>query len=334
MPSHLRAADRRDLRLLTCRLADAVASKGGGTVTLDVLQTGRGLRTELRGFSQAVRPDPATAGLLDERSATWAIDRDVAWFELDTSTGITAGLDENLLFDLADGGDLEARAELVRRYRGFARSMMRRFGSTSLSGEDLEQVALIGLLKAIDRFDPDRKVKFTTFAARTIDGELKRHLRDSGWSIRVPRGLQELGLRAKRAAAELTQREARPPTVEEVAETIDAPPDEVGDALLARQSFGALSLDTPPGDDGLPLLETLVSPDGRLDIAPEWARLSRLLQRLPDRERRILYLRYWEDLSQSQIAERVGISQMHVSRLLRRSIEKLRRMIGAAPEAA
>ncbi len=191
-----------------------------------------------------------------------------------------------------------------------------------------------GLVKAVDRFDPERGVKFTTFAARTIEGELKRYLRDRGWSVRVPRGLQDTGFEVRRAEGELTQRLGRAPTLEELADEIDLGVADVGRAVLARGSFDAVSLDAPAGgdDDGITPLDRLPDADRSLELAPEVADLGAALAALSERDRRILRLRFFEDLSQSEIAERVGVSQMHVSRLLAKALDTLRTEIDGGRE--
>ena len=321
----LRARDRSDLMVLVNELVMAVAVDATAPVTLDVVRNGTGIRVAASSSSIAASLDPLTEALLEALASTWFVEPGHAVFTLDHPYTFTAGAEEADLFARAGFGDAAARAELVRRYEPFAHSLARRFAGPSLRREELEQVAAVGLIKSLDRFDMERGVKFTTFAARTINGELKRYLRDSGWSLRVPRGLQELGLEARRTAEQLAQTEGREPTLIELASRIEADPNELGRALLARESFTATSLDAPRGDDDAPALgDSLPSHDDRLSMAPEWSDLSLVMDQLPERERHILYLRFFEDLSQSEIAERVGISQMHVSRLLARSIASLR----------
>jgi RNA polymerase sigma-B factor len=326
MVGDLRARDRSDLMVLVNELVMAVAIDANAPVTLEVVRNGTGIRVTASSESIAESLDPLAETLLETLASTWFVEPGRALFTLDHPYTFTAGTGESDLFDRASSGDTAARAELIGRYESFAYSLSRRFAGPTLKREELGQVAVVGLIKAIDRFDPNRGVRFTTFAARTINGELKRYLRDSGWSVRVPRSLQELGLEAKLAAEQLVQSEGREPTLDELAKRIDADPTEVGHALLARKSFSAASLDAPRGDSDAPVLrDALPSHDTRLDMAPEWSDLSSVMDRLPEREQRILYLRFFEDLSQSEIAKRVGISQMHVSRLLARSVESLRK---------
>ncbi len=328
MVGDLRARDRSDLMVLVNELVMAVAIDVDAPVTLEVVRNGTGIRVAASSDGIAESLDPLAEELLETLASTWFVEPGQAVFTLDHPYTFTAGTGESDLFARASSGDTPARAELIRRYESFAYSLARRFAGPSLKRDELGQVAAVGLIKAIDRFDPDRGVRFTTFAARTINGELKRYLRDSGWSLRVPRSLQELGLEAKLAAEQLEQSEGREPTLDELAEHIDADPGEVGQALLARKSFSATSLDAPRGDeDARALRDVLPSHDARLDMAPEWSDLSLVMDQLPEREQRILYLRFYEDLSQAEIAERVGISQMHVSRLLARSVESLRKWI-------
>lgn len=226
-----------------------------------------------------------------------------------------------------------ARRELVKEYDGLAKRLASRYRGRGEPKDDLEQVARLGLLKAIDRFDPDFGVQFATFATRTIVGELKRHLRDKTWSIRVPRSLQELWLEVSRAAEDLTHRLERSPTIDEIAAHVGASREDVLEALDAGSAYTASSLDSPVGnEDGSSA--TLADLMGRIDEDIEqaglWAVAVDHIRGLPDRERAILVMRFFEDRSQSEIAEEMGISQMHVSRLLRRSLAELRQKVGAA----
>ena len=214
-----------------------------------------------------------------------------------------------------------------------ARSLARRYHRGEEPLEDLEQVAALGLLKAIRRFDPDRGSAFASFAVPTIVGELRRHFRDKGWAIRVPRDLQELALAVQRKVDVMTTEAGRPPTVEQLASSLGR---DIEDVLEAREALRAMrpaSLDRPSqaGDD------EDESPLARIgDLDPGYERtdeavtIGRLVRGLPDRERSILALRYGGDLTQSEIGERLGISQMHVSRLLRRTIEDLQSQVCSA----
>jgi RNA polymerase sigma-B factor len=230
--------------------------------------------------------------------------------------------DEELFARIRD--DASAREELVVRNRPLASYLARRFVGRGEALEDLEQVANLALLKAVDRFDPSREVRFSTFATVTIVGELKRHLRDRGWSIRVPRPLQEMAVRITRELPEMWQELGRSPTVHEVAERIDASEDDVLEAMDAAQAYAAESLDQPSGESDLTPAESLGAVDDRFERMEGWATVAPFIERLPEREREILYLRFFEDRTQSEIAAALGISQMHVSRLLSQVLVFLR----------
>jgi RNA polymerase sigma-B factor len=221
--------------------------------------------------------------------------------------------------------DEAAREELLVRHRPLAMYLARRFAGRGESLEDLEQVAMLGLLQAIDRLDPEREVKFSTFATITITGELKRHLRDKGWAVRVPRPLQERSIRIGRAIGELTQELGRSPTVDEIAARIDLSDEEVLEGLEAARAYSADPLEAPAGaEEGPAPIDTLASHDERFDDFESWQSVAPAIQRLPERERTILYLRFIEERTQSEIAEELGISQMHVSRLLAKTLTALR----------
>jgi len=324
----LRSRERADLMLLLSELISWVTDNELRPVTLDVERTESGFRVEATSSGHLDELDELTERIFEELAANWSLEPGRGSFELDALSRFTDLDDERELFDRLALGGQEARDELAQRYRGFALSLARRFVAPGVRREDLNQVALVGLMGSLERYDIERGVKFTTFAGRTIEGELKRHLRDSGWSIRVPRGLQELGLDAAKTSSVMAQRAGRRPTLRELAESLDAAEDEVGEALLARRSFDAASLNAPiSSGESFELLDALPSHDERLHRAPEWSDLSTVMDVLPERERHILYLRFFEDLSQSEIAARVGVSQMHVSRLLARSIDDLREVL-------
>jgi RNA polymerase sigma-B factor len=217
-----------------------------------------------------------------------------------------------------------AREELLVRHRPLALYLARKFRGRGESLEDLEQVATLALLKAIDRLDPGREVKFSTFATITVIGELKRHLRDKGWAVRVPRPIQELAIRANRVIGELTQELGRAPTIREIGGRVGAPDEEVLEALDASRAYTADSLDAPSRRDDLAPADTLPVHDDRIDSLDSWQSVASLIRRLPERERTILYLRFFEEKTQSEIAQELGISQMHVSRLLARTLAMLR----------
>ncbi len=228
--------------------------------------------------------------------------------------------------EYARTGDVKLRDELVAAHLGLAEYLARRFANRGEPLDDLVQVASLGLLKAVGRFDPDREVEFSTYATHTIVGELKRHFRDKGWAIRAPRRMQELYLRLGKVVATLGQELGRSPTIAELAAEVEVSEEEVLEALEAGQAYRFASLDAPPaGDsDGDPLAARLGSNDAELDDAERRATLSPMLAQLGPREQLILHLRFFEGLTQSEIADRLGISQMHVSRLLARSVTQLR----------
>ena len=200
--------------------------------------------------------------------------------------------------------DPAARADLVERYLPLAEHLAARFVGRGESRDDLVQVASLGLVHAIDRFDPDRGVQFQTFASVTIVGEIRRHFRDRGWSIRVPRGLQEAALEINRALARLWQRLGRSPTIAEIAAEVDLPEETVLEAMDAVQAYSTSSLDVPVGEDGATSAgDMLGEDDPSFDTSEEWVAISPALADLPERERRILYLRFFKDMTQSEIAE-------------------------------
>jgi RNA polymerase sigma-B factor len=222
--------------------------------------------------------------------------------------------------------DSAAREALVRQFMPLARGLARRYGRSSEPFEDLVQVASLGLLKALDRYDPERGA-FPSFAVPTILGEMRRYFRDSGWAIHVPRGAQERALKVRDAQERLANEHGHAPTVNQLAEYLELDVEEVIDALQAVQAYDTLSLDAPrPRADGEVVTygETLGQDDERYELVELDATLTSVLGHIPARERAILRMRFVEDLTQTEIAQRVGISQMQVSRLLRRSLEQLR----------
>ncbi|MDQ3757822.1 MAG: SigB/SigF/SigG family RNA polymerase sigma factor [Actinomycetota bacterium] len=226
----------------------------------------------------------------------------------------------------AESRDSSLRDQLVEAHLGLAEYLARRFGNRGEPLDDLVQVASVGLLKAVDRFDPERGVEFSTYATHTIVGELKRHFRDKGWAVRAPRRMQELYLRLGKIISTLSQDLGRSPTIPELAAEAQVSEEEVLEALEAGQAYRFASLDAPsPGDDdGDTLGAHMGDDDPELIDAEHRAALSPLIGRLPPREQKILHYRFFEGLTQSEIAARLGISQMHVSRLLARSLAQLR----------
>jgi RNA polymerase sigma-B factor len=247
-------------------------------------------------------------------------------------------LDQYLLRRYHLNGDRKAREELITMYLPLVRSLARRYASRGEHFDDLVQVGAIGLIKAIDRFDLSRGVELTTYATPNIVGEIKRYFRDKGWSVRVPRGLQELNIRVNKVIDELTPKLQRAPTIDELAEGANATPEEVLEALESSQAYNSVSLQASPngesGEDDASLVDYLGGGEDAYETLEDRAMLAPGFARLDARERYILHLRFFEGLTQSQIAARVGISQMHVSRLIRRSLDKLREEIGELDDSS
>ena len=223
--------------------------------------------------------------------------------------------------------DEAARDVLVARFMPLARSLARRYDRSSEPFDDLLQVASLGLIKALDRFDIERGHAFASFAVPTILGELKRYFRDSGWAVHVPRGPQERALKVEQARQQLTTAAGRPPTVFELAEYLELTTEDVLAALAAAQAYDALSLDAPrPSESGESASygEHFGQEEEGYALVEANVTIAGALQHLPERERLVLHLRFVEDLTQTEIAARIGVSQMQVSRLLRRSLEQLR----------
>jgi len=220
--------------------------------------------------------------------------------------------------EFAKTRDPNLRAAIVERGAWLARRVARRFAETSEPFDDLCQVAMIGLLKAVDRYDPQFGVRFGTFATPTILGELRRHFRDHTWAVHVPRGAKELRIQINSAIDEMTGPLGRSPTVDELAQRLNLRPEQILEGLEASSVYSAVSL------DGLQGVEPSDENDMRTNDVLDRQVLARLLGRLPERERNILYLRYFHELSQAQIAERVGTSQVHVGRLIAASLNSLR----------
>lgn len=250
----------------------------------------------------------------------------------DAASGVDVGsLDERTAELFARMPDPAAREGLVVAYRALAEYLARRFAGRGEPIDDLTQVASIGLLKAIDRFDVERGVKFSTYATPTIVGELKRHFRDRGWAMRIPRRLQEIGLQLRSAVPALAQDLGRSPTMSEIADRTGLSIEEVLEGMDAVHAYSLASLDATPGDDEERgrSLRVIGVEDETLELLESWASVAPHLRQLPDRERRILYLRFIRGMTQSQVAEALGISQMHVSRLLSRVLAQLRTAVGS-----
>lgn len=221
--------------------------------------------------------------------------------------------------------DPRLRAELIESHAGLATRLALPFAGRGEDLDDLVQVARMALMKALDRYDPDRGTSFATFATPTIRGELKRHFRDKGWALRVPRRLQELYLSGREAAGALRHELGRSPTTEEVARSVGEPAEEMARALEAGRNYWTLSLDAPSDHDGSGPAHQVGTEDGGMRQVEARVQLDRLLERLSDQERRVVRLRFFEELTQADIAAREGVSQMAISKTLTRVMYRLRR---------
>jgi RNA polymerase sigma-B factor len=241
------------------------------------------------------------------------------------ATRVAGVSDGELLRRYHKHGDVAARQELIERHVDFVRRLAQRYARRGEQLEDLTQVGCVGLIKAIDRFDGSFGASLTTYAAPNILGEIKRHFRDRGWSVRVPREIQELNVKLTRVVDTLTTKLGRSPSVDELAAETGATTEQVLEALESSSAYSALSLSEGPDPDeeGGGPMETLGEDDQAFEQSEQRITLASGIQRLPARERTILHLRFFEGLTQSEIADEIGISQMHVSRLLVRSLETL-----------
>jgi RNA polymerase sigma-B factor len=233
------------------------------------------------------------------------------------------------LFTRIRDGDQRAREHLIERYLPLARRLARRYQRTEEPMDDLVQVASLGLIKAVDRFDPEREILFSSYAVPTILGELKRHFRDRTWSVRVPRDLQELALRIDQVVGSLSADSGRAPAVAEIARAIGASEERVLDAMEAASAYHAGSLDAPRGsrqddDSGGTVADSLGSEESGFERAEDRATLEPLLAHISERERLVLRLRFAEGMTQAEIGARIGVSQMQVSRLIRQALGRLR----------
>lgn len=250
--------------------------------------------------------------------------------------------EKELLRRIHEEKDQTAREELITRYLPLVRSLARRFSSRGQAVEDLVQVGSIGLIKAIDRFDLTRGVELSTYATPTILGEIKRYFRDKGWAVKVPRALQDLNIRLNKVIEQLTVELNRSPTIQELAKACDSTEEEVLEALESGRAYSSLSIyssGSSDEEDSLELLDYLGKEEGEYELVEQRRFLAPAMEKLDERERLILHLRFFEGMTQTQIAARVGISQMHVSRLIRKSIELLRQymvdesgFVGEEPE--
>ena len=243
----------------------------------------------------------------------------------DVKTRTREALDQ--LSELQNGSERDKlRSRLVSLHLPLVEHLARRFRNRGEPHDDLVQVGVIGLLKAIDRFECTRGVEFSTYATPTVVGEIKRHFRDKGWSIRVPRRLQEMRLSLANATADLTQLLGRAPTVSELAEHLDVTEEDVLEGMESANAYSTLSLDAPEtrGEEGPTMVDALGTEDKDLEQVEYRESLKPLLAALDPRARRILSLRFFHQMTQSQIAREIGLSQMHVSRLLARTLHQLR----------
>jgi RNA polymerase sigma-B factor len=224
-------------------------------------------------------------------------------------------------------GDIDARERLAERFMPLARQVAKRYRRSGQPFDDLLQVASLGLVKAIDRFDPDRGTAFSSYAVPTMTGEIRRHFRDAGWAVHVPRGMQDLVMRVNEAMARMSLNLGRSPTAGEIARDLDEPPELILEAFEAARAHDAMSLDMPRSadeEDGGTYADTIGAPDDRYERLEYTSAIAGTLRALPERDRLVLRLRFEEDLTQAQIAARVGVSQMHISRIIRRTLDRLR----------
>jgi RNA polymerase sigma-B factor len=246
--------------------------------------------------------------------------------------------DAELLRRYHEEGDVRARQTLIERHIGFVRRLAQRYAHRGENLEDLTQVGCVGLIKAIDRFDGHYRVTLATYAAPNVLGEIKRHFRDKGWAVRVPRDVQELNVKLGRVVDELTAKLGRSPSVEELAQSTESSPEQVVEALDSSRAYNTVSLSAPGSDDGddegADPLDHLGDDDQGYELAEERQLLREGFKELDERERNILHMRFFLGMTQSEIADRVGISQMHVSRLIRQSIDQVREQLDTEPELA
>lgn len=224
------------------------------------------------------------------------------------------------------------REYLIERHEGLVRHVAREYLGSGESYEDIVSVGHVGLIHAVDRFDPDRGTKFATFAVPTIKGEIRRYFRDRTWGVRVPRRVQELSLRARRVGEVLSQQKGRSPTYAELAQELGVGEEEAIEAIEVGRQYELLSIDAissdNQGEDGVSEADRAGTVDPALEEIGDRDQVAKALRQLPDRERVIVFLRYFQDLSQQEVGDRLGISQMHVSRLQHRALARLRHILG------
>lgn len=225
-----------------------------------------------------------------------------------------------------EDGDMEAREQLVMSHLNLVRFLANKFKNRGEPLDDLVQVGYLGLLKAIDRFDPDRGLEFTTYATPTILGEIKRHFRDKGWSVRIPRRLQELSAKVNQATDTLTAQLQRSPTIQEIADYLDASVDEVLEAMESSSAYSSVPLEgtgSSENDDAPSVIDRYGSEDNELAFTDDRLFIEEALKGFSPREREVIELRFLKGMTQIEIAEQLGISQVQVSRLLRRTLKKI-----------
>ncbi|HJU51389.1 MAG TPA: sigma-70 family RNA polymerase sigma factor [Acidimicrobiia bacterium] len=329
--THLDPLRLAEAQLMATEAVAHFVESGGSDLQIKIEAGPADWRIELASVDDPATPElsPLSLQLISSLSQRWGDDRNegrrLIWFHV-RAPGTGA-----VLADI-ESSDLLARAaedplyqeEVVRRFGPFSASIARRFRGKGVADADLEQVALLGLVAAMHRFDVE-KGDFEPFAAVTIAGELKRHLRDRAWSVRVPRALQESTLNVGKTSDRLTQQLGRQPSAAEIAAELGMSSEEVLQAQKARVAYRWESIDAPDPVTGASTADSLASDDD--GVMSSWPELAEELALLPTREQEIVYLRFFEDLTQAEIADRVGISQMHVSRLLARALERLRSVV-------
>lgn len=238
---------------------------------------------------------------------------------------------ESLFTKYAETKDPRVRDRLVIMHQNLVRFLAGKFMNRGEPIEDLVQVGTIGLINAIDRFDPSRGTKFSTYATPTIVGEIRRHFRDKAWSLKVPRRLQELNLAANKAVDSLSQKLGRVPTIQEIAQAVDASEEETLEAIELSNAYDTISLDSKLAYEGeaapLSLAEFVGGIDGSLESLEKYGDLNQAMDCLDQRERSIIYLRFFKDMSQTEVAKRLNISQMHVSRLQQKALKRLKELL-------
>ena len=247
------------------------------------------------------------------------------------------GRSERELFERARDGDERARDELAVRFMPLVRSLALRYQRSGEPFDDLLQVGSLGLVKAIDRFDPDRRIAFSSYAVPTILGEIKRYFRDRTWAVRVPRGLQELSMKVDRAIGDLSDELHRSPSIKEIAAAVGAGEEDVLEALQAGGAYRAVSFEAPvggTGEDAATVADSVGVREDGFDRAEERATLAALMDSVGDREREVLRMRFERDMTQAEIGAVIGVSQMQVSRIIRQALQRLRDAAGDKPQPA